>query len=71
MQKKLGVHIQKTNVFTQKIDDSKLKTFRIVIASFLMNNKDKKSRFFKESFILVDSSINIAFKILFFILRSV
>lgn len=32
--RKLGFYIQKTNVSTQKIDESSLRTFEIAIASF-------------------------------------
>lgn len=34
-----------------KIDSNRLKTFGIVIDSFLVDNKDKKSHFFKEIFL--------------------
>lgn len=35
--------MQKNKIDTQKIDDSKLKSFDIVIAFFLGDNKDRKS----------------------------
>lgn len=44
---KFGLHINKTNIDAQKIDNNRLKMFRIVIASILVYDTDKKSRFFK------------------------
>ena len=45
---KLGLHIRKTNIKDQKIDDSTLKTFGMVIADFQVEDKDGRSRFFQE-----------------------
>lgn len=58
--KKLGFCIYKANIDAQKINSSRQKTFRMVIASFQIDNKDKKSCFFKLTFLLADISINIA-----------
>ena len=38
--KKLGLWILETKVDTQKIDGSKLNTFEMVIASFLVEDKE-------------------------------
>lgn len=46
-----GLYIQKTNVNAQKIDNSKLKRFGIVIA-YLLDNKNGKSRFFELNFLI-------------------
>ena len=43
---KVGLYIRKTNVGAQKIDDSGLETFEIVIADLEMENKIGRSRFF-------------------------
>lgn len=67
---KLGLHIQKTNINTQKIDDSKLNIFDIVITICLINDKNKKSRFFEKLFLLTDISIDITFGIFFFTLNN-
>lgn len=40
--KKLGLCIQKIDVDAQKIDGSRLETFVMVIAFFLVNDKNKK-----------------------------
>lgn len=39
-----------------KIDDSRLKTYRIVIALFWVDDKDKKFYFFEEILLLADIS---------------
>lgn len=63
--------ICKTNIFTQKIDIGRPKIYRIVIALFQINDWDKKFRFFKETFLLANISIDIAFRILFLILSNI
>lgn len=69
--RKFGVRIRKTDISAQKVDGSRLQTFGIVIASFLMKNKDRKSRFFDKTFLLVDISMDVTFEIFFFILSNV
>lgn len=43
----------------------------MVIASLLVENKEEKSHFFKETFLLVDISMDIAVGMLFFTLNNV
>ena len=43
---KLDLHIRKTNVGAQKIDGSALKTFKMVIADFQVEDKSGRARFF-------------------------
>lgn len=43
----------------------------MVITSFSINDIDKKSQFFKTTFLLVEISMNVAFEIFFFILSNV
>lgn len=43
----------------------------MVIASFQINDKDRKSCFFEETLLLADININIAFRMLFLILSNV
>lgn len=69
--RKLGLGICKTDVGAQKIDNRGLQTFKMVIALFQIDEKDKKSRFFEETFILADISINITFGIFFLTLNNV
>ena len=44
--KKLGLHIQKTNIGAQNIDGSALKAFEMVIVDFQIEDKDGRPRFF-------------------------
>ena len=44
--KRLGLKTRKTNIGTQKIDDSTLGTFGMVIADFQVEDKSGKSKFF-------------------------
>lgn len=69
--RKPGFHLWKTNVGDQRIDNSRLEIFDIVIASFLINDKNENSRFLKEMFLLADISMGIALGILFLILSNV
>lgn len=68
---KLGFCFRKTDVSTEKIDGNRLEILGIVIALFYVDRKKGKSRFFEENFLLVDISINIAIKILFFTLNNI
>ena len=43
---KLGLKVWKTNVGAQKIDDSALKTFEMVIVDFQIEDKANRPRFF-------------------------
>ena len=52
---KLSLHIGKTNVGAQKIDDSALETFKMVIADLKVEDKAAKSRFFQEIFSVADT----------------
>ena len=69
--KKLGLWVCKTKVNVPKIDDSKLDTFDIVIASFSITYKKRRSCFFVETFLLADISIDIALGISFLTLSNV
>lgn len=55
----------------QKIDGNKLKTYKMIIASFQMDDKDKKSCFLEKTFLLAEISINVVFEMSFFILRNI
>lgn len=58
--RKYSLHIWKTDVGTQKINGSRLETFDMVIASILLDDKDRKSWFFEKTFLLGNISMNIA-----------
>ena len=61
----LDLKIWKTNVKVQTIDGTTLETYKIVISTFSIWNKDNKERFFEESFLLADIKPDIVFGILF------
>ncbi len=50
----LGLKIWKTNVRAQKIDDTTLKTYGMVVSTCSLLDKDDRERFFEESFLLAD-----------------
>ena len=55
----LGLKVYHTDVKAQKIDGSTLKIFGMVLASFQMEDKLRKVRFFQETFLLADISAEI------------
>ena len=57
--KKLGLRVRQTNVGAQKIDGSHLETFGMVIASFSLQDKLGKVRFFQETFLVADTQIKV------------
>lgn len=61
----LGLRVYRINVKAQKIDCSILKTFEIVLASFYIENKLKKSWF-----LFADLSIKIVLRMSFLILSN-
>ena len=62
---KLGFHIQSTNIGAQKIDSSILKTFRMVIADFWVEDKGNRPRFFQEIFLVTKTKFKVILGILF------
>ena len=67
---KLGFWVQKTDVRAQKIDGSLLRTFGIVIAGFLVEDKLDRARFFQESLLLAETSMEMVLGMLFLILSN-
>lgn len=57
--RKLILHIGKIDFGIEKTNSSKLEILNMIIASFMVDDNDKKSWFFKESFLLADYSIDI------------
>lgn len=68
--KKIGFSIQKIDIGTQKIDGCIMVMFDMMIAAFLVNNKDRKVKFFEKNFLLANISLNVVFKIFFFCLSN-
>ena len=63
--KKLGLRIQKIDIGAEKIDGSSLDMFRIVIASFLILDKQNRIWFFQKTFLLTNTTIEVVPRILF------
>ena len=55
----------KTNVGAQKIDDSALETFGMVIADFQVEDKSGRPRFFQETFLVADTKFQVVLGIPF------
>ena len=62
---KLGFHIRKTNIGTQKIDSSTFETFRIVIADFQIKDKGDRLRFFQKTFLVADTKFKVILRMPF------
>ena len=69
--KKINLQLHKTKIGTQKVDDSKLNIFDIIIASLSKKNKEEKSCIFEKMFLLANISMNIALKISFLTLSNI
>ncbi len=58
--------MKKTNVEAQKIDDTTLEIYRIVVCTFLvMSDKNDKEIFFEETFLVADVKPDIVLGMLF------
>ena len=62
---RLGLKTRKTNIGTQKIDNSILKTYGIVIADFQVADKVARPRFFQEIFLVTDTKFEVILEIFF------
>ena len=69
--KKLGFWLRKTDVGVQKIDRSILKTYDIVIVGFQVQDKFEKARFFQETSLIADTSVEVVFGMPFLTLSKV
>ena len=69
--KQLGLPIKPTDVGAQKIDGTMLNTHGMVVAAFLVVNKANRIRFFEETFLVANVSLEIVLRMLFLILSSV
>ena len=63
--KELGLPIRSTDVGVQKIDDTTLETYGMVVAAFLMEDKANRVRFFEEIFLVANISPEVVFQIPF------
>ena len=62
---RLGLVIKTTNMNIKKIDGLLLKTYREGIVGFSLKYGLEKMRFFKETFLLAETSIEIVLEIFF------
>lgn len=62
---KLGFKVQPTNIKAWKIDGFIFETFKMVLASFQVDNKLSISRFFKEIFLVTDIIVEVILSIPF------
>ena len=69
--KELGLPIRSTDVEVQKIDRIRLDTYRMVVTAFLMMDKANYVRFFKETFLVANVSLEIVLEMLFITFSSV
>lgn len=67
---KLSLATQKTSVRAQKIDRIILKTYDMVSANFLFLNSQKKVWFFKKTFLLTNTSIEIVLEKFFLFFKN-
>ena len=63
--RKLGLHIRKTNIKAQKMDNSALEIFGMVIADLEVEDKAGRSRFFQETFLVADTKFEVILGMLF------
>ena len=57
--KRLGLKARKSNVKAQKIDDSAIETFEMVIVDFQVEDKGGRPRFFQETFLVTNTKFEI------------
>ena len=69
--KKLGLVVQTTNVGTQKIDDTTLETYWIMVTAFLVTDQANRIKFFEKIFLVANVSPEMVHGMLFLILNSV
>ena len=63
--RKLSLHIQKTNLGSQKINGSAFKTFGIVIVDFQVEDKIGRPRLFQKIFLAADTKFEVVLEIFF------
>ena len=69
--KKLELRVRKTDVGTQMIDRSTLETYGMVITGFQVQDKFGKARFFQETFLVADTSVEVVLGMPFLALSKV
>ena len=67
----LSLPIRPIEIKAQKIDDTMLNIFGMIVAAFSMMDKANQIRFFKETFLVANVSPEVIFEMLFFTLSGV
>lgn len=67
---KLGFRVHRINIGAQKIDNSILENFSMVLVDFQVENKLGRARFFEEIFLLTNISTEILLGMFFLILNN-
>ena len=62
---KLGLPVRPTNVGAQKIDGTMLDTFGMVVTAFSVTDKANRVRFFEETFLVANISLEVVLGMLF------
>ena len=68
---RLGFMMQSINIGIQKINGTTLKTYEIVIAVFSIIDLADGVRFFEKTFLIANFSLDIVFRMPFFILSGI
>ena len=63
--------MRKTNIKAQKIDGSTLKIYDMIITGFQVQDKFGKVRFFQETFLVADTSVEVVFRMSFLTLSKI
>ena len=69
--KQLCLQVQKTDVGDQKIDGSLLRTFKMVIAGFQVEDKLGRAQLFQKSFLLAETSMEVVLGMIFLTFSSI
>ncbi len=67
----LGLSIWKINIEAQKINDTTLETYGIIVSTFSVVDKDSRERFFEKRFLLADIRPNIVLEMPFLTMSNV
>ena len=54
---RIGFQVHRTEIGAQKLDSTTFKIFKMVLASFQVENKLRKTRFFQKTFLLANISM--------------
>lgn len=68
---KLGFKAHYINVGAQKLDNSTLETFSMVLINFQIKDKLKRARFFQETFLLANIRAEVVLSMLFLIFNNI